>query len=295
MQARREELLPVSYFHVVFTLPEQLNTLAMQQPKLVYDTLFRSAWQTLSAFGKQRCLQLGMIAILHTWGQNMSLHPHLHCVVPGGGLGKEGSWESIRKDGKFLFPVKALSKVFRAKYVGVLRLAGIEDKELYASLYAKPWVVYAKRPFGGPAQVVEYLGRYTHKIAISNHRLQQVDEQGVRFGYKDYRQGGAKRSLTLSHGEFIRRFALHILPKGLVRIRHYGFLSSSSKSKSLASLRKFLGAKATLASPEPKEGTLHRRCPCCKEGQLITLYRFDSRRPPAEFFGGAEGILSCLQ
>ena len=290
MQARRQELLPVPYFHVVFTLPEQLNTLAMHQPKLVYDTLFASAWQTIASFGKQLSVQMGMVTILHTWGQNLSLHPHLHCVVPGGGVRADGSWLPIRADGKFLFHVKALGKMFRAKYVAGLRAAGIKDQPLFDALFARPWIVYAKRPFGGPRQVVEYLGRYTHKIAISNHRLQAVGEGKVRFGYKDYRQQGRKRSMELSQLEFVRRFAQHILPKGFVRIRHYGFLSSTAKGKRLPELRHHLQVSAPA---EAAEQSMHRRCPCCKKGKLITLESFDSRGPPARVLGGAKKSFPC--
>jgi hypothetical protein len=290
MQARRQELLPVPYFHVVFTLPEELNTLAMHQPKLVYDTLFASAWQTLTAFGKQQNVQMGMVSILHTWGQNMSLHPHLHCVVPGGGLRGDGSWHAIRRDGKFLFHVKALGKMFRAKYVAGLRTAGIVDKGLFDALFAKTWVVYAKRPFGGPRQVVEYLGRYTHKIAISNHRIQAIGEGKVRFSYKDYRKQGRKGSMELTHREFIRRFAQHILPKGFVRIRHYGFLSSTAKTRRLPVLQKQLSEAAPAVAVVQ---SLHRRCPCCKKGKLITLEIFGSRGPPIGVLGGAKKSISC--
>ena len=290
IQARRQDLLPVPYFHVVFTLPEQLNTLAMHQPRLVYNTLFGAAWQTLAGFGKQQGLQLGMVSILHTWGQNLSLHPHLHCVVPGGGVRKDGSWQPIRADGKFLYHVKALSKMFRAKYVAGLRAAGIADQPLFDALFSKPWVVYAKRPFGGPSQVVEYLGRYSHKIAISNHRLQQVGEGKVRFGYKDYRRQGRKRSMELTQLEFVRRFAQHILPKGFVRIRHYGFLSSTSKGRSLPELRYHLGVSTPT---DAVVKSMHRCCPCCKKGILITIESFDLRGPPAWVLGGAKKSFPC--
>ncbi|SMO85858.1 IS91 family transposase, partial [Solitalea koreensis] len=243
IQARRTELLPVPYFHVVFTLPGELNALALQQPKLLYDTLFSAAWKTLSAFGKEKSVQTGMIAILHTWGQNLSLHPHIHCIVPGGGIGKDKHWSNIRRDGKFLFSVKAMSKVFRAKYVAELSAAGKLDKTLREQLFAKPWVVYAKRPFGNEQSVIEYLGRYTHKIAISNHRLLGVDKAGVRFSYKDYKDQGKKKIMTLPHAEFVRRFAQHILPKRFVKIRHYGFLSSTWKRQKLKDLQQNLNVK----------------------------------------------------
>lgn len=230
IQARSTELLPVPYFHVVFTLPDSINSLAVHQPKIVYDTLFEAAWETLQSFGKAKEMQMGMIAVLHTWGQQLSLHPHLHCIVPGGGVDKEGLWKNSRTDGKFLFPVKALSRVFRAKYCEKLKAKiPIGYEQIRQELWQKPWVIFAKRPFRSPKSVVEYLGRYTHKIAISNHRIKNIDAQNVTFDYKDYRMAGVKKQMALTHQEFIRRFALHILPKRFVKIRHYGFLSSTSK------------------------------------------------------------------
>jgi len=210
IQRREADLLPCTYYHVVFTLPQQLNPLALHQPKLIYDALFNSVWATLNQFGKTEGLHLGMIAVLHTWGQNLSLHPHLHCIVPGGGIDKTGKWQMQLRSDKYLFSVKALSKVFRAKYVAALRCAAIEDKQLIESLFQTEWVVYAKRPFGGPKQVIEYLGRYTHKVAISNHRIQRVEQTQVSFSYKDYRDAGKTRQMTLSNEEFTRRFALSI-------------------------------------------------------------------------------------
>jgi hypothetical protein len=196
--AREQELLPVPYFHLVFTLPGELNAYALHQPKALYDALFKAAWQTLQAFGGRQGLQMGMISILHTWGQTLSLHPHLHCIVPGGGIDSQGHWANVRSegrtaDGKFLFPVRALSKVFRAKFVAEFGKVQVVDRELRQSLFTHDWIVYAKRPFGSPKSVVEYLGRYTHKIAISNHRLQGVDEQGVAFSYKDYKLDFGRR------------------------------------------------------------------------------------------------------
>jgi hypothetical protein len=229
MQSRQADLLPCTYYHVVFTLPQELNSLALHDPALVYDALFKAVWQTLKQFGKTAGLHLGMIAVLHTWGQNLSLHPHLHCIVPGGGIDGNTKWQRQLRSNKYLFAVKALSKVFRAKYVQQLRQRGIADKTLLESLFKTGWVVYAKRPFGGPNQVIEYLGRYTHKVAISNHRIQQVTESHVTFSYKDYKAAGITKQMVLSNEEFTRRFAQHILPKGFVRIRHYGILSSTWK------------------------------------------------------------------
>ncbi|MDX8558682.1 IS91 family transposase [Elizabethkingia sp. HX CGY] len=289
IQTRETELLPVPYFHVVFTLPEVLNKTALHEPKMLYDILFESAWETLQTFGKNKNLQMGMIAVLHTWGQNLSLHPHLHCIVPGGGVDENGAWKNIKNDGKFLFSVKALSKVFRAKFCEKLK-ANLKDKfnenqeneygKIRQSLWEKPWVVYAKKPFGSPKSVVEYLGRYTHKIAISNGRIRGIDDKTVTFDYKDYRQKGIKKQMVLSHEEFIRRFAMHILPKRFVKIRHYGFLSSTWKRIKLKKLQQKLGI-------QPKEKPLPKafqpKCTCCKVGNLVTIATFDLRGPPSWF------------
>lgn len=278
MQARINELLPVPYFHVVFTLPDTLNPLAMQRPKSVYGLLFASAWETLQTFFAKQGVKGGMITILHTWGQNLMLHPHLHCIVPGGGVDKNGRWKNIRSDGKYLFLVKGLSKMFRAKYVSKLRKESIATYSFTQTLFQKEWVVYAKRPFGNTHGVIEYLGRYTHKVAISNHRIQSVDDEKVTFEYKDYRKSGKKGTMTLTNKEFARRFALHILPSGFVRIRHYGILSGTWKKERLPKLQRQLGAK--LQSPSPEKGTFLRRCPHCKTGILETIITFSGRDPP---------------
>ena len=276
---REQDLLPCTYYHMVFTLPEELNVLALHQPSLVYNNLFQSVWQTLNQFGKTAGIQAGLISILHTWGQNLSLHPHLHCIVPGGGIDPAGKWHRQIRSSKYLFSVKAMSKVFRAKYVQRLREAGIRNHQLLESLFKKEWVVYAKRPFGGPAQVIEYLGRCTHKIAISNHRLQQVTDTSVVFSYKDYRNKGITKTMQLSNPEFIRRFAQHILPLRFVRIRHYGILSSTWKRGKLQALQKELNVQR----PELKAKSLLRKCPCCKTGTLITIEVFDKRGPPEKY------------
>ena len=277
--AREQELLAVPYFHLVFTLPQELNVYALHQPKHLYDALFKAAWQTLAAFGTRQGLQMGMIAILHTWGQTLSRHPHLHCIVPGGGVDAQGHWSNVRADGKFLFPVKALSKVFRAKFLAEFGKSQVVEQGLRQCLFEKDWIVYAKRPFGSPKSVLEYLGRYTHKIAISNHRIQSVDDEGVRFSYKAYQEEGKTKSMRLSQGEFVRRFAQHILPKGFVKIRHYGFLSSTWKPHKLKALRADLGLQPVAVCVE----THHRRCPCCQKGRLVTLYTFGKRGPPSWF------------
>jgi hypothetical protein len=285
--ARGQELLPVPYFHVVFTLPHELNTLALHNPKAVYDALHLASWQTLQQFGTNKGMQMGMISILHTWGQNLSLHPHLHCIVPGGGVDKNGNWQNIRADGKFLFPVKALSKVFRAKYIAALRKTLVFPQVLRNVLFEKDWIVYAKQPFGNPKSVVEYLGRYTHKIAISNHRIQSIDENSVHFAYKDYKQNGVKKSMVLTHEEFIRRFAQHILPKRFVKIRHYGFLSSTWKRGKLKALQVEFKVKPT----ESKVKSKFKKCPCCKVGNLITIEAFDKRGPPKWYLGVSQTLI----
>jgi len=285
IDAREAELLNVPYFHVVFTLPSELNSLAIQEPKAVYDSLFAAAWSTLNSFGhdpKHLGAQVGMISILHTWGQQLTLHPHLHCIVPGGGLTKAGKWKAAKSKGKFLFPVKAMSQVFRARYLEQLRKRCKPSQGLLNKLYKKNWVVYAKRPFAHPMAVIEYLGRYTHKVAISNHRIKALDDTTVIITYKDYRQGGKKLDLRLSHREFIRRFAMHILPRGFMRIRHYGIVSSTSKIKSLPAIRAQLPDEIPRWK-EPRavgDSFVPGRCPHCKTATMITLEIIPSRGPP---------------
>lgn len=280
IQQREAELLNVPYFHVVFTLPDHLNGLCLQYPEKLYPILFKTAWQTLKGFGDNHKFlgaRTGMIAVLHTWGQNMSLHPHLHCIVPGGGVTPSSKWKSAKNKGKYLFPVKVMSKVFRAKFLDALNKADLLDDALHSKLLQKNWVIYAKRPFQKPHDVVEYLGRYTHKVAISNHRILNVDKDKATFSVKNYKKGGEKEVCTLSQEEFIRRFALHILPKGLVRIRHYGILSSTCKKKLLDPIRKQVGKVVLSIERKP---LLHRICPACEKGQLKTIYTFDRRGPP---------------
>ena len=280
IRAREAELIAVPYFHVVFTLPDKLHKLCLHHPKELCHLLFKTAWSVLNDFGSNPNFlgaHTGMIAILHTWGQNLSLHPHLHCIVPGGGITKTGKWKYTKNKGKYLFPVKALSKVFRARFVQGLRAAFDLPKTFYDTLFSKNWVVYAKRPFMGPSQVIEYLGRYTHKIAISNHRIKGINDNTISFSVKDYRHGDKKSVLKLSQHEFIRRFTMHILPRGFVRIRHYGILSSSTKKKVLPEIHQQLGKVQQL---RPKEPLKHNRCPVCKIGQLVTVHIFGSRGPP---------------
>ena len=296
IQARSRELLPVTYFHVVFTLPKELNKLFMRYQKEMYAILFKSSWATLKQFGeneKHLGAKIGMIGVLHTWGQNLSLHPHLHCIVPGGGVSKAGNWKQAKNKGKYLFNVKAISKVFRAKFVSEMRKSIPKQPQfLYDKLFSKNWVVFAKRPFGNPKNIVEYLGRYSHKIAISNFRILNIDKEKhlVTFSLKDYRKGGKKTVLTLRSKEFIRRFCLHILPKGFTRIRHYGILSSSWKKDKLAKLQEKLGLK--IEEKEEETLSLLRKCPNCKVGELETIIKFGNRGPPANYVEMIKHILS---
>ena len=298
IQAREQELLPVPYFHLVFTLPEVLNQLCMHKPAQVYNILFKTAWSVLHSFAKDHKwlgAQSGMIAILHTWGQTLSLHPHLHCIVPGGGLTKQGKWKTAKTNGKYLFSVKAMSKVFRGRFIALLKeeLPAELHTRLVHELYKNDWVVFAKRPFGGPQSVVEYLGRYTHKIAISNHRITNIGEQTVSFSYKDYRAAAATKEMTLDGLEFIRRFALHILPKGFVRIRHYGILSSTSKAACAVIIKEQLPPLQQPAKPT-REIYNPLQCPCCKKETMQTIMRFTRRGPPPGWEEMAKKILECV-
>ena len=298
IQAREQELLPVPYFHVVFTLPDTLNTICLHEPASMYNILFQTAWSVLNSFGKDHKwlgAQSGMIAILHTWGQTLSLHPHLHCIVPGGGLNKQGKWKTAKTNGKYLFSVKAMSKVFRARFLAALReqLPLQMNPELLNQLYKKDWVVFAKRPFGGPHSVIEYLGRYTHKIAISNHRIKNIEQGKITFSYKDYRQQGTAKEMTLDALEFIRRFGLHILPKGFVRIRHYGILSSTSKDACALIIKEQL---PVISDPVKPQSELYnpKQCPCCNKETMHTILEFNRRGPPADWEVMAKNVLECL-
>jgi len=283
IRERSSELLPVPYFHVVFTLPQELNEASLHHPKEVYGILFKTAWETLRLFCKKKHVTTGMIAVLHTWGQNLCLHPHLHCIVPGGGIDKNGKWRNIRTDGKFLFPVKALSKVFRAKFVAGLRETEILPHEETKSLFSKEWVVYAKRPFAHPKHIVEYLGRYTCKVAISNNRIISYRNNKVSFNYKDYRHGGCKKDMELEDTEFIRRFALHILPSGFVRIRHYGILSSTSKKITIPNIRLQINEKEISFIDMRKIKTFDPNvCPCCGKHTMVTVEIIYARGPPIQ-------------
>ena len=300
IQAREEELLPVPYFHVVFTLPDTLNQLCLYKPEILYSLLFQTAWSVFNSFGhdhKWLGAQTGMISILHTWGQTLSLHPHLHCIVPAGGLSKAGKWKVAKTNGKYLFSVKAMSKVFRGRFIDALKeqLPDQINVELLNRLYKHNWVVYAKRPFSRPQNVIEYLGRYTHKIAISNHRIKSISDEKVAFSYKDYRHGCIKKQIHLKPMEFIRRYSLHILPKGFVRIRHYGILSSTAKKKAAVYIKQQLPVVTLPVKirPEPQAFDI-KTCPCCKEQTMHALIHFNLRGPPEAYMAIAADLLYAL-
>jgi hypothetical protein len=301
IEARCADLLPIPYFHVVFTLPHELNPLALSQPRLIYGLLFRAASATLQAFArdpKHLGGTPGLIAVLHTWSQNLSLHPHLHCIVTGGALADGGSrWIPTRHPG-FLFPVRALSKVFRGKYLDALRRVFERGElgsngslpSLLGALRSQSWVVYAKPPFAGPESVLRYLGRYTHRIAISNHRILRVNADSVAFRFRDYADGKRLKVMELSVHEFIRRFLLHVLPSGFVRIRHYGLLANRSRTKSLSRCRTLLGAEDPPA-PRAQESVRDKLlrlteidltlCPACREGRMRVIAELEKLTSPA--------------
>ena len=243
IETRLSDVLDCKYFHTVFTIPESLNHYCLHYPKELYNILFKSSKDTLECFGKDDKYlgaSIGCIGVLHTWGQKMDLHPHIHYIVPAGGVDHSGNWRHTRSNGKYLFPVKAMSTVFRGKFVALLKKF-LQSKDMTFSdgmreeMYRKAWVVYAKRPFGGASQVIEYLGRYTHKIAISNHRIQRIDNGKVAFGYKDYGDGCKVKTLTLASTEFLRRFCLHILPKGFQDSSLWHFIfSKQNESQRIA-------------------------------------------------------------
>ena len=257
LEDRQAELLPVDYYHVVFTLPAQIADLAYQNKAIIYDLLFKASAATLSTVAhdpKHLGAKIGFISVLHTWGSAMTHHPHVHCIVPGGGLDQQLNWKSCKPG--FFLPVRVLSRLFRRLFLEQLqtafnngnlkfhsRLAELEQTERFmrylAPLRSSEWVVYAKRPFAGPEAVLAYLSRYTHRVAIANHRLISFDERGVTFNWKDYRTKRCVRykPMTLTSDEFIRRFLIHVLPKGFHRIRHYGLLASPVRKKHLARLR----------------------------------------------------------
>jgi hypothetical protein len=300
MEAREAELLPAPYFHVVYTLPSQLRDIAYQNKRVVYDLLMRVSADTtlaIAADPKRLGAKIGITAVLHTWGSAMTHHPHVHMIVPGGGLSADGSrWIAARSN--FLLHVNILRKLFRGRFLALLvkahadgclkfhnRLAAFADNKLFkrflVPLRRIHWVVYCKEPFAGPKQVLRYLSRYTHRVAISNRRLVAADEGGVSFRWKDYRIEGPERwkTMTLAPAEFIRRFLIHELPRGFHRIRHYGLFANGNRAANLARARELLGVpapvpEATPAKPPPEQPTaLPRPCPCCG-GRMIVIEVF---------------------
>ncbi len=284
LDARSAELLPVPYFHVVFTVPEELNVLALHAPRVFYDLLFRAVGATLTDIARSRLhAQIGALCVLHTWGQTLTLHPHIHCVVPGGGFSLDGNrWIGVRKP-TFFLPVRVLSRRFRtllcaslgeAWRSGQLKIptASVADSValdlLLARASAKEWVVYAKAPFGGPAQVLGYLANYTHRIAVSNSRIVSFDGQHVSFRYRDYANGNQPKIMSLTAGEFLRRFLLHVVPRHFVRIRYYGFMANRSRTSNLSRARELIGDKTVALTQRDQRDQLpeQHRCPRCGEG-----------------------------
>jgi hypothetical protein len=285
LAARSAELLPVPYFHVVFTLPHELSSLVLQNKRVLYDLLFRTSAATLLEVArdpKHLGADVGLLSVLHTWGQNLQHHPHVHCVVPAGGLAVDGSgW--VAASPRFFLPIRVLSRVFRGKFTATLKQLSLQGKlqfhgslqelarperfrQFLRQLFTKEWVVYAKPPFGGAEHVLHYLARYTHRVAISNHRLVAFKEDRVSFRWKDYAAGGKQKIMTVSTDEFLRRFLLHVLPKGLVRIRHFGLFANRRRAASLLRCRSLLGTHAS--PPEAAPSTQHP-CPLCSEPMLV--------------------------
>jgi hypothetical protein len=296
IEDRAEDLLPIQYFHVVFTIPSELNPLAVMNQKVMYNLLFRSASETLIELAdnpKHLGARIGFIAILHTWGQNLMDHPHVHCVVTGGGL-SENDWVSSRKG--FFIPVRVMSALFRGKFLdylknsfaelifpgGISHLQAPVDFEIFRRrLYHKKWVVYCKPPFAGVNGVLQYLGRYTHRIAISNNRILSLKDKEVSFRWRDYADGDKQKIMTLKADEFIRRFLLHVLPHRYVRIRHFGLLGSRRRKDNIALCRRLLKVPMTMhkeRKEEPWQEQLLRicgvdvtSCPVCKKGRMVTV------------------------
>jgi hypothetical protein len=300
LAARRADLLPVPYFHVVFTVPAPIAEIAFQNKVIVYGILFKAAAETLriiAADPKHLGAEIGMVAVLHTWGQALQHHPHIHCVVPGGGPCADGTrWVGCRPG--FFLPVKVLSRLYRRLFLTLLQaafdggrlqffsdLAPLTEPTAFAAwlkpLRQMPWVIYAKRPFGGPEQVLEYLGRYTHRVAIANSRLVELTDGRVSFLWKDYRHHDKRKVMTLGADEFIRRFLLHVLPGGFHRIRHYGYLANGHRVARLAQCRQLLAAPAPAPVRDTPAADYRDRirqltgravdvCPCCG-GQMIEI------------------------
>jgi putative transposase/transposase-like zinc-binding protein len=303
IEDRQAELLEVGYFHVVFTVPREIAAIAYQNKDLVLGILFRVTAETLrtiAADPKHLGAEIGFFAVLHTWGSNLQFHPHLHCVVPGGGLSPDGQrWVFCRRN--FFLHVRVLSRLFKRLFLEALKTAfdagqlqffhslePLRDAVVFARQLARlkacDWVVYAKQPFAGPQQVLDYVGRYTHRVAISNNRLLEMEGDQVQFKWKDYRNGDQIKTMTLSATEFIRRFLMHVMPNGFHRIRYYGFLGNRHRSHKLAVCRRLLGMQAAGESAKPPQpekeyrdryeeltGRSLRQCPHCQQGKMVKI------------------------
>jgi hypothetical protein len=293
LEARQDELLPVPYFHVVFTVPEGLNVIALHAPRIFYGLLFRAAAAALVDVARTRLkVQPGCLCVLHTWGQTLTLHPHIHCVVPGGGFSLHArQWRSTSKS-TFFLPVNVLSRRFRTLLIRFLREAWrrgtlhlpqrvLDDAValdlLLARAAATDWVVYCKPPFGGPAQVLAYLANYTHRTAISNSRILSFDGERVCFRYRDYAHESADKVLTLEADEFLRRFLLHVLPPRLVRIRYYGFLANRTRARDIDRARRLIGTSSLRPAALP---IARPTCPQCRAGTLRVVGSVPAERPP---------------
>ncbi len=284
---RETDLLPVNYMHVVFTIPDKLNSLFLHHQWDCYNILFRIVNQVMTGFAANPGFlnaRIGYTAILHTWGQNLQYHPHLHLVVPAGGITRNNKWKPSKANGSFLFPVDQMSRVFRAQMVDALRKYVRAEKVkiqpgLFNSLFTKEWVVYVKPPFAGPKNVLSYLGRYTHRVAISNNRILKVDDKQVTFSWRDYHQEYKQIITTMKGTDFLKRFSLHILPSGFTRIRHYGFLSSAAKTKALAALREYFCLAPKNKNIKTSWQTIARErmgieAQCCKKcGHFMQIVR----------------------
>src|SRR5919106_4015467 len=293
LKKQTSELLLVGYFHLVFTLPHVLNGLILAHKKIVLALLFKAASETLLEFGQRRFGgQIGFITVLHTWDQTLKDHFHLHCLVPAGALSFDHSrWIATRKN--FLFPITALSQVFRGKFLDLLQQACDKAKIPPANNQIKAsrrtsWVIYAKKPFGSPEKVLDYLGRYTHRVALSNDRIVKVENAEVTLSYRDRKDGNRKKTIPLKAQEFIRRFLLHVLPDGFMRVRHFGFLANRSKKHALPQCRKLLGLNP--AVPEIPNKSAHdllreltgidlNRCPACQKGTLVIVAELPKSSP----------------
>lgn len=303
LEARACDLLPVPYFHVVFTLPAEIASIAFQNKKVVYTILFRTAAETLriiAADPKHLGAGIGLIAVLHSWGQTLSYHPHLHCIVPGGGPSIDGTrWVACRPN--FFLPVRVLSRLFRRLFLQALRAAfdtgqlqffgdtsEVADPQAFTRLLTsagrQDWVVYAKPPFGGPEQVLAYLSRYTHRVAIANSRLVSMADGKVTFRWRDYRHGRRPRAMTLDAGEFIRRFLLHTLPDGFHRIRHFGFLANGQRAARIKACRILLAKQTqkikSCVKPAMKAASAARPCPCCGRSMVRITVWYHGQAPP---------------